>query len=100
MLSEPWFALDHDEAAAMEAELRREISAGHALARIRTVPVARRFDRDDVLLSLDDGRWATVHLTWNQSPEIGTTWPSPTFYASAADLQVRLAADARDFGVE
>jgi hypothetical protein len=99
-IAEPWFPLDDAEAANVEVELRREISADHALSRIATVPIARRFDRDDVLLSLDDGRWATVHLTWSPSPESGSTWPSTTFYGSAAELQARLAEDARKFGVE
>ena len=43
-LLEPWFALNDEESATtLEAELRREISAGHALARVGTALVDDTF---------------------------------------------------------
>jgi len=62
---EPWIAAGSD-AAALEAELKREVGSDHPLRSRRVQAVARRQDCDDVLfITLDAPRFvAVVHLTW------------------------------------
>lgn len=70
---EPWSAVGGDEAAALQAELRRELAPAHPLRERPTLPIARRKDCDDVLFLLEDsGEVAVVHLTWR-----GGTEPDP-----------------------
>jgi hypothetical protein len=70
-----WSLIDRDDRIRILAELRREISPGHALHGKRLLPLARRADRDDVLLQelSQDGPLWLVHLTWR--PESDPRWP-------------------------
>lgn len=78
------------EGVELEAELAREVTAGHALAGVAVVAVAVRKLRKEVLYLLSDGRWAWVHLTWR--PEIGPRQPSARF----ADSWAALIEELRD----
>ena len=79
----PWNPVSDDpsQAKAMEAELRRELVAGHSLHRVPVRAMGRRRDRDDVLFGLEDGsrRVAVVHLTWK--PPERPPWPITRFYS-------------------
>lgn len=77
------------ESAELEAELSREVTAGHALAGVPVVAVAARL-RKEILYLLPDGRWAWVHLTWR--PEVDPRWPSATL----ADSWAALIEELRD----
>lgn len=96
----PWYSVAEDpaEAAAMEHELRRELSAGHPLFCLPIRTIGRRQRTDDVLFMIDDGtgRVAEVHLTWtqNESPP----WPFTTIYPSAeAWMADRVREDRESF---
>ena len=77
----PWSATD----AALDAELAREVGAGHPLAGRRAVAIARRADTDDVLFWLPDGPTllAMVHLTWRR--ETDPAWPYTALFDSVEE---------------
>ncbi len=78
--------------AALERELHAEISDGHPLYLLRTTPIARRTDCDDVLVATDDDSrpFALVHLTWRGSPEPDPSFPVVT--SSTTSTKPSLAA--------
>jgi hypothetical protein len=80
---EPWMPIDGDKArSTFEAELCRELGAGHPLLGLPVVAIARRGDQDDVLFMLSDGRVAEVHLTWRRRREDDARWPRTSIYPS------------------
>jgi hypothetical protein len=64
--------------SSIQQELLAEVAAGHPLSRISSEVIARSEASDDVLVLLEDGRWALVHLTWRQAPE-AAPWPNVKF---------------------
>jgi len=72
------------QAAGLEHELSRELSAGHPLYGVPVRALGRRQDCDDVLFALDDGtgRVAVVHLTWTHSLPDKPPWPVTAVYRS------------------
>ena len=85
---EPWKPVSEPRAGALRAELRRELRAGHALYGLGATVLGAREDQDDVLLLLDDGRVAKVHLTWRGAPE-APPWPATTLFADLDDWIAR-----------
>jgi hypothetical protein len=85
---EPWHRVGPQ---AFQAELNRERGPGHPLFGVRVVAVARRLDRDDVLLALpdEDNCLAVVHLTWSGQRDQDPRFPWTTFYANREDLLER-----------
>jgi hypothetical protein len=79
---EPWLAVSLDYAPKAEAELRREMCAGHVLFAREFVAVGCRQDCDDVLFYLGDTtpRFAVVHLTWQR--ETLPEWPSTVLFST------------------
>ena len=76
-LPEPWVVVPAPETrAALERQLRVEVSEGHPLFGKALTAVARCSVCDEVLFSVDeDPAWfAQVHLTWRQAPET-PPWP-------------------------
>ncbi|MND76368.1 hypothetical protein D3C80_680140 [compost metagenome] len=64
----------------LEAELVRELTAGHVL-KSRAAAVLGRFEQsDDVLFRLEDGSVAEVHLTWEDESQ--PDWPRTTIHPS------------------
>lgn len=82
----PWHSIADKagEAAGLERELSRELSAGHELWGVPVRALGRRQDCDDVLFALEDGtgRVAVVHLTWTHSPPDKPPWPATGIYHS------------------
>jgi hypothetical protein len=88
-LAEPWYLLTDDRLrAALEAELARELSPRHVLAKLSVRIIAKRDDCDDVLLALNDGRVAVVHLTWSGGREADTRWPTTVIYDCLEDWRM------------
>jgi hypothetical protein len=82
---EPWAPIEQPEAReAMQAELQRELCTSHPLFGLSVVALAKRYDQDDVLFGLADGRVAEVHLTWSLRLERDPRWPSTAIFASVA----------------
>jgi hypothetical protein len=72
-------------AAAVEAELVRELGPTHPLRGQRLHAVARRVDCDDVLV-VAGAEVFVVHLTWRGTSEVDPRWPSTQRYASLDDF--------------
>jgi hypothetical protein len=96
--TEPWSRIDDaDFQRAVEEELRREVPDGHILAGMEIQAIARRHDRDDVLVALPGSRWAVIHLTWRGNRERDARWPTAELLMSEEELTARLRADTEDF---
>ena len=104
---EPWYPIDEfgaergvEMAAALEAQLRREISPRHLLAAETVRAIARRQDMDTVLFALDGGRVAEVHLTWSRCTEIDPRWPGCAIFGSLEEWQRTSMAPLHDWWQE
>jgi hypothetical protein len=96
-LTEPWYAIEGEqERTAMEEQLRRELLPGHELHGQQFWAIARRQDRDYVLVALAEG-WAIVHLAWTPGPADDPRSPRSQMFATTSELQERLDADVREF---
>jgi hypothetical protein len=81
---EPWTSIESGDAQrALEAELWRELGAGHPLVGLVADAIGKRSDQDDVLFALRDGRVAEIHLTWSGRSEANPQWPRTTIYPTA-----------------
>ena len=83
----PFSVIEHaDDKLAFEAELRREVKAGHLLFGLPLAAIGRRYDQDDVLFAVSDGsdRVAEVHLTWAAKKE-NPPWPWTSIFNSFAE---------------
>lgn len=75
----PWEPVDDPASRTLfEAELKRELCAGHVLFGAVVSLVGRHRGRDDFLFQLEDGGFAQVHLTWSR--ETNLLWPATDFY--------------------
>lgn len=85
-LPKGWVVVDSAMAAKFEAELRRELPAGHQLHGRALRAIARRDDRDDVLFVpiVPGASVYRVHLTW--SVETDPRWPWTEVYDSVDDF--------------
>jgi len=90
----PWYWTDQD----LSTQLDREINLDHPLKNISVKTIARRQDRDDVLFQLPDGKYALVHLTWQQYPHPDSSWPTTNIFDSWEDVYInKILADEADF---
>ncbi|CEG25748.1 hypothetical protein BN1002_00565 [Bacillus sp. B-jedd] len=65
LLVEPWWVIPDEMSEVLETELRREISPDHILHGKKSLAVARRMDRDDVVFWIEElEKFAVVHLTY------------------------------------
>jgi len=98
---EPWRPIPHDYASKAEAELHREMCAGHVLfGRTVTAVGINGIDCDDILLYLGDTppQFAVVHLTWKQ--ESDPEWPWTVLYDSlTAWVEQGMIPNAEEFGL-
>jgi hypothetical protein len=99
---EPWEAvrnsMDEVYLVGWESELMRETGPEHPLYQANAKLIARRFDCDDALFQLDDGRVALVHLTWSGKRERDPRCPDTVMYESLeAWEQSSLAVDHADW---
>jgi hypothetical protein len=79
---EPWYSPDEQQRHYLEEELKKELAEAHPLAGLPIKVVARRDDRDDVIVALDKGRIAEVHLTWSSRREADSRWPRTIIFES------------------
>ena len=93
-LPEPWYWTDQD----LSRQLDIEISIDHTLKNKSVKTIARRQDKDDVLFQISDGKYAVVHLTWQQYPHSDKRWPTTVIFNTWDDVyQNRILSDAADF---
>lgn len=94
---DPWQPVAPTDAAPLEAELRRELSANHPLFGLPLTAIGRRSDADDVLFVIrqEPLRLAVVRLTWRGSAEADPQWPATEFFEGDRDWITR--GMARDY---
>ena len=69
LIPEPWWRPEDTNLSAVKSELESELSPGHALYRVPLDIRARCGGCDEVLVSVADGTFALVHLTWSRRRE-------------------------------
>ncbi len=84
-----WRDVGADESAGLVAALRGELAPAHILHGRAFAVIARRDDADDVLLRLDDGEVAEMHMTWAR--QTTADFPGVLLYV---DLDAWLEAQA------
>lgn len=83
-----WLATTGDEAVALLAELKRELSSTHPLHGLDIEATARASYSDDVLfkrLDMQDA-WYVVHLTWERDRETTPSFPTVDYEGSFVDF--------------
>lgn len=91
---EPWRQIsDERERLLLGEELKKEIGDLHSLSGLQIKVHARRDDRDDVLVLLEDGRVAEVHLTWSGKKDAHPSWPRTVILGSMEEWQTKAAGD-------
>jgi hypothetical protein len=73
---------DHD---AIVAVIREALAPGHILNGRRFTVLARREDQDDLLLLLDDGEVAEMHIAW--AKQVTPDFPGAMLYPDLAHWQ-------------
>ena len=98
MYSEPWSNIeDYSPAhgAALLTEMATELPVGHELYGKSSKILAKREDRDDVLV-ICDNKFYVVHLTWSNKKEV-LPYPETKSYDSLELLQEQLEKDSLNF---
>lgn len=96
MFPEPWSDIrEYPERhkAALEAELVAELGKKHLLPGREFNLLAKRDDRDDVLVS-DGVCFYIIHLTWSGRTE-SESYPKTEQFMSKEQLDTRLAQDSQ-----
>jgi hypothetical protein len=89
-LPEPWYRPRAEHASALEREAAAEIGPGHELSGRALAVLAFCGGCDEIAVSLDDGTFAVVHLTWARHPE-PVHWPSAQRLVGYAALETAIA---------
>ena len=95
---EPWSevrdSMSETFLRAWEKQLALETGPGHPLYQMNAKIIGRRFDCDDALFQLEDGRVAMVEMTWSKKQERNPYFPRTHIYDSLwAWEQDALASD-------
>jgi len=93
--SEPWSDIDEyptEHQFSIETELTKEVSSAHLLNNFKLKVLAKREDRDDILVSSDNG-YFIVHLTWSAKTEL-SPYPLTETFETLKELESRLRLDS------
>jgi hypothetical protein len=100
-IKEPWELIDSSIATSIKTELSEEIDNNkHPLNQVACNPIAKRMDKDEVLLRINPHlcEYAIVHLTWSGKQEKGPKWPHVDFFTDIDDLnKERFIPDYEDY---
>jgi hypothetical protein len=89
---EPWRQVeDPNEQLGLQRELDAELSSAHPLWGTRPVVFGRHRVTDDILVTLEDGRFAIVHLVWHgHVDQFSADFPSTTICQDLPALEAEL----------
>ncbi|HVY83586.1 MAG TPA: hypothetical protein VG943_00510 [Caulobacterales bacterium] len=73
-----WRDTESAEAGALAEDISNALSPTHILRGRAFRVLARRSDADDVLLQLDDGEVAEMHLSW--ASQVSASFPGAILY--------------------
>ena len=88
----PWMLLPQENGFLRQAE--KEITEGHPLYLQLAEAIAKCEANDDVVFRLNDGRFALVHLTW-QNPT-NPAFPRYALFDTATNLLTRIQMQFMD----
>lgn len=96
---DPWWLLDECATkVAIQRELECEIGPEHPLWQCDLAVIAKSGANDDVIVQLNNGRFARVHLTWSgkidAQPE---QFPSSMIFNNVESLQVYINEVAEQY---
>jgi len=93
-ISEPWYWTNENLSDQLQIELNKD----HTLKGQIVKTVARRQDNDDVLLEMEEGKYAVVHLTWQKFAYEDTLFPITEIYKNWQDIfENRILIDVKKF---
>lgn len=89
---EPWYPIESEtEQHSIQIELIKEISPAHPLWGTNPVAIGRNQGCDDVLLIINESRFAIVHLTWTgKCDQYPDKFPWTTIFDDISMLQKML----------
>ena len=97
----PWRALQFQpEIPHVQKQYEMEIAPPHPLWGKKGQVIGRRVDCDDVVVALNDGTYAIVHLVWASGPGPGAfpaQYPSAVFYKSLGEFVAAMNEDAEEY---
>ena len=97
----PWRAVvEPDEAAGLEAQLKRELGRRHPLHGKSLRVLGRRIDNDDIVALGPDGTYVNVHLTWSDDGwrrRFMRDVPAWFAYGPTRAFAAAMAKDAADY---
>lgn len=95
----PWRAIQFDaEILGVQRQLEREITIEHPLFGKGATAIGRRIDNDGILVVLDDGSYANVHLVWGTNESFPDKYPSWFAYGTLQDFLNAMEQDAQHYG--
>jgi len=99
---DPWYSIEGDSGQQdpLDAQLQKEMPAGHILAGRAARAVGRRRGNDDILYILDGGgpAYAVVHLIWCRTREEDPAWPATYVFVNAEDVMANcIEVDSADY---
>lgn len=77
---EPWNEIAEDQVDFFQTELLKEISSSHYLFGLQMRPIGRSLAADDILVLVNNSKYAVVHLTWAGKGD--KAWPKVIYYDS------------------
>lgn len=97
---EPWWCLDQniDARLGIQKELNSEIGPKHPLWGLKPVVIGKADTSDDVIVHLNDGRFACVHLVWHgKIDQYPDKFPSVIVFENVISLQAYLNDEADEY---
>lgn len=97
---EPWWFLkdEHDLILGLQKELLLEVGPKHPLWELKPMVLARSETNDDIIVHLNDGRFASVHLVWHgcidQKQEL---YPSSQIFSGIEELQEFINSESENY---
>ena len=95
----PWRAIQFEaEISAVQNQVEKEITDKHPLWGTTPIAIGRRVDCDDVLVQLNDGTYANVHLVWGSGPgAFPEQYPTFIKYNSLQEFLNEMELDGTDY---
>jgi hypothetical protein len=96
----PWYPIQSQaEIHAVQHQLEMEITENHPLSGKDALVIGRRIDNDDVLVKLNGGKYARVHLVWGITPaQFSTEYPRTLMFESLDDFLYLMEEDVLVYG--
>jgi hypothetical protein len=92
----PWYLLEVSEhQQGIQKELTLEIGPLHPLWETSPIALGKRENSDDIVVDLNDGRFAIVHLVWHgHIDQVPDRFPATTFFENLASLQNEIDSES------